>query len=139
MRASYRWLALGAVVAVLVAGCGGGSSTPKQSPDVSAVSKVFKRYLSALAAGDGPTACALMTKDYRDKVVSGAPSDCAQALSTLAYQLNATEKKTLSNAVITQAKVTGDTARVKVKGQKGAAELTRASGRWLISGGAAAG
>lgn len=140
MRASHRWLALGAVVAVLVAGCGGsGGSKPQQSPDVKAVSNVVKRYLSALAAGDGPTACSLMTKRYRDKIVAGAPSDCGQALSTLAYQLSSTEKQTLSNAVIAKAEVKGDTARVNVKGQKGAAQLTRQSGQWLISGGAAAG
>ena len=44
-----------------------------------------------------------MTKSYRDKIVAGAPSRCGQALSTLAYQLNSTEKQTLANAVIAKA------------------------------------
>jgi hypothetical protein len=137
--ASGRWLALGgAVVALLVAGCG-GSSTPKQSPDVKAASSVVKRYLSALASGDGSTACGLMTSSYRAKVVSGAPSKCAKAFSTLADEFSSSEKSTLANATIAAAKITGDTASVTVKGQKGVAELTKQSGRWLISGGAAAG
>ncbi len=55
-----RWLALAAVTGLVVAGCG-GSSKPKPSSDVQAVSTVVKHYLAALAAGNGPAACRLMT------------------------------------------------------------------------------
>jgi hypothetical protein len=138
VRAAYRPLVLSVLAALVIAGCGGGKSSPKHASDAQAVSKVVKRYLSALAAGDGDVACGLMTKSYQDKLVSGSPSNCAKTFDTLAYQLDASEKATLTGAKITSAKVTGDRARVRVKGQKGAAALTKTGGVWLISGGTAA-
>ncbi len=127
------------VAASVIAGCGGAKSKPKQAPAVQVVSRVVKDYLSALAAGHGAVACRLMTKPYQAKLVSGSASDCATAFNTLAQQLDGKEKATLTGAQIESAKVEGDRASVRVKGQKGAAALTRTGGVWLISGGSAAG
>jgi hypothetical protein len=127
------------VTALLVAACGSSGKSKSRLPaDVQAASTVVQRWLSAVAAGNGAAACRLMTRSYQARLVSGSPSTCPSALSTVAYNLTASEKAMLSKAKIAKAKVSGGKARVHVKGEKGAAVLIKHSGHWLIAGGASA-
>jgi hypothetical protein len=138
-RASYRWLALAVVTAVTVAGCGGSSSPakPKRPADERAASQVVRHWLAAVAAGNGAVACGLMTKGYQARVVAGSTSTCAHALGAVAKSLTTAEKATLDQAEISRAKLSSGKMHVYVKGEKGAAALTKQGGHWLISGGAA--
>lgn len=123
-------------LASALAGCGGADEN-------GAVQNTVKTYLSAFADGNGQKACDQLTGQETRTIVQGAverlpelqSATCPDALSKLSGSLGADEKQTLRDAKITNVHVTGDSATAEVVGGTQTADLTKAHGRWLISGG----
>ena len=122
-------------VATALAGCGGGKSARDR------VKSIVTTYLTALADGDGATACAVLTDGQQQAVVGAAAAagvssgSCARVLGGIAATLDAGAKSKLREARVTSVSVHGSRAIVRVAGGSAAAELEKRSGRWLIAGG----
>lgn len=128
-------LAITFATAALIAGCGGGSATDQVKSD-------WRTAATAMARGDGATACKYFTPAVSSTLSSSAGSSCQDAVSTLAAPLTAADRAGLANAPITSVTVSGDNATITYKltpglsklGFKGRSRLTKSSsGRWLIA------
>ena len=128
-----RAIALAAVLAVAVAGCGG-------TDDKQEVRETVQAYLDSFVKGDAAKTCALMTEETRRTFVKGARSltptnDCATA--TVAVRAAAGRKAiaALRDAKISDVKVHGRTASAKLKASSGesVATLTKEGGEWKVS------
>jgi hypothetical protein len=134
------------LIALLAAGCGGGTD------DTAKVKHTMTRFYSSLAAGDGSTACSLATASGRAKLErrARAPAgSCSRIVTFLATSLSQQVKEGLQTASIRKVTVHGRTATVHetdVTSTRGdlraflqsgspATELTKQSdGSWRISG-----
>jgi hypothetical protein len=133
-EAARRAVAGALAAAILLAGCGGGDRRPAPSPE-SAVRAAASAYLDALAAGDFPRACRMMTAAARRDLADAAGTSCAQALRAGAAQ--AAEDVAAVRREVGGADVRVRGARATI-GPLGAAQqplrLARQGGRWLIAG-----
>ena len=129
-------LAITLAAAALSAGCGGASSRTDQ------VKSDWRAAASAMARGDGATACKYFTPAVSSTLSSSSGASCQDAVSELAAPLTAADRASLANATITSVTVSGDNATITYKltpglsklGFKGRSRLTRSSsGRWLIA------
>ena len=130
-------LVVGVVVLVALAGCGGDDEA---SPE-----DTVKTYFSAFLDGDGELACKQLTGEAKREAVDFANErlpeasigTCEDVIVELHKSFGEDEKATLSAPKVstTPRKVTGDTARIEVRGTTVTAELRRSGGLWLISGG----
>ena len=129
-----------AVALLLLSACGRGSE-PKNTP-----LDVLRAFNSALAAGDGGRACALLTDLRRQQVNDDASvfhQDCAQKLGSLTApgSPDAADVKALGSAHLGDVTITGDTAIVDVEGKTfgvSQAELEhQEDGKWRVSESAA--
>jgi hypothetical protein len=120
-------------VAVIVGGCGGGPSASSQ------VTSTLKTYLADLAHGNGPAACSELTAAATQEVANAATGSsaktCPRAVEEAAKELKGDEAQTLLDAKVVDVHVDGNSATANLKGGTRAAHLTKADGRWLISGG----
>jgi hypothetical protein len=132
--------------ACLAAGCGATEveakpAAAKQSPK-SAVRKVVKQYLAAVAAGDGEAACTFLTDETVAAVVDDGKTRtadeslelCADTISTLSELLEPGERKQLNRPKFTSVKVTGRSATVRVAFIDDKVKLTYTDDHgWLIA------
>jgi hypothetical protein len=127
-----------AVLAVLVAGCGGGSgdkgSDPKQ------VATAVTDFAHAFGKGDGAKACALLTPGARDAFVARISSlvgtrDCADAIGKLPAVAGANVTGPFQTATVDTVKVTGNnaTARLIAGGHSAQVTLQKRDGDWLLT------
>ena len=129
-------LLAGVSVAIVAAGCGSGG-------EQGAITQTVKGYLSALANGNGAMACSELTgaeaRQFLDYVAQQdpqlSPTSCSEAISTLSGSLGGDETAKLRNAQLTGIAVTGQSARAHVVGGTTTVHLSKAGGRWYISGG----
>jgi ketosteroid isomerase-like protein len=121
------------VVALAVAGCGGGD-------DKDDVRATVQAYLDSFVKGDAARTCSLMTEETRTEFVKGArplapTSDCATA--TIAVRAAAGRKAidALRDAKISKVTVQGNSASAKLKARSGesVATLTKQGGEWKVS------
>jgi predicted lipid-binding transport protein (Tim44 family) len=129
-------LAVGAV-AVALCGCGGGGSSSSSVDDVRAVTGNF---VKAFGAGDGKTACTLLTPEGQAAFVKkvGGPlgvKDCAAAVAAAHGEAKAELNLDFSGASVTSAKVTGDTASATVTAGSRSlpASLSKSGGSWKLT------
>ena len=122
--------------AALIAGCGGTSDTEK-------VEQTVESYLTALADGDGQTACDELSGDGQRDLIAMANSqlpefgtlDCAAVVEQLNGSMGPDEEALLREAKITEVQIEGDIATAMIEGATVSPELVRFDDRWLISSG----
>lgn len=124
------------VVLVALAGCGGGDEVSPSPEDT------VKTYFSAFLEGDGELACKQLTGEAKREAVDFANEQlpeasigtCEDAIVELHKSFGEDEKA--PKVSTTPREITGDTARIDVRGTTRTAELRRSGGGlWLISGG----
>jgi hypothetical protein len=122
-----------AATATGLAACGGSGSDP---------SAVVKTYLSAVANGDGKTACDQLTQAAQNQAAAGGQraglgSSCAVFLSKAAGVIPAAAKDALKNAQVGGTNISGDGATVQVTIQSinrtRPLHLSKVGGRWLVN------
>ena len=128
-------LTVGAVV-VALSGCGGGGSSSSSVDDVRAVTQNF---VKAFGAGDGKTACTLMTTAGQAAFVKkvGGPlgvKDCAGAVAAAHGEAKAQLNLDFSGASVRSVKVSGHSASAVVSagGRSLPARLSNAGGSWKL-------
>lgn len=128
-------IAAGAAVALL-AGCGDGSSSAAGRDDVRAVTENF---VKAFGAGDGKTACTLLTPAGQAAFVKkvGGPlgvKDCARAVAAAHGEAAAQLNLDFSGASVKSVNVNGSTASAVVAsgGRSLNARLSSAGGSWRL-------
>jgi hypothetical protein len=129
-------LALAGVVALV--GCGGGSSS--SSSDENDVRAVTDNFVKAFGAGDGKTACTLMTPGGQAAFVKqvGGPlkvKDCAAAVAAAHGEAAAELNLDFSNATVQSVNVSGSTASAVVSagGRSLSARLSKTGGSWQLT------
>jgi len=139
-----RKSALAAVLAISLAvlGCGGGGG------DEQAVKNTVTQFMSALARGDGATACSLTTAQAQQRLTtqgSQAGGSCAAIIGAIAKRLPPQIKQGLESAKVKKATVNGDTATVSDSDISssagnlgpflggGSTTLKKESGTWKLS------
>jgi hypothetical protein len=132
----YRSAAL-AVAFVALAGCGGSSSSSSDSSDVRAVTDNF---VKAFGAGDGKTACTLMTPEAQAaflKRVAGPlhVKDCAAAVAAAHSEAAAELNLDFSGASVQTVSVKGDsaTAVLSAGSRSLPAKLSSSGGSWKLT------
>lgn len=120
----------------VLAACGGATSTPTSA---------IKTYLSALADGNGATACAQLTGKVKRSVAPALAEDlpgqrlttCEDAIKAISKQAGADDKRRLKSVKVADVKITGKTATARVLGgqqpEQGEIHLVRSGERWLIA------
>jgi hypothetical protein len=127
-----------AAVAVALSGCGGGGgSGSSNSDDVRAVTQNF---VKAFGAGDGKTACTLLTPAGQAAFVKqvGGPlgvRDCAKAVEAAHGEAGAELNLDFSGAKVQSVTVNGDSASAVVSAGKRSlpATLSKAGGSWKLT------
>ncbi|HVL31750.1 MAG TPA: hypothetical protein VM299_05900 [Solirubrobacteraceae bacterium] len=134
-RACLAILAAGALVA---AGCGESDADKAEDTVTTAV--------SGLAVGNEKRVCDQLTPAAQRQILGfladnplGFPSikasDCLDAINKLHAALTPAQRAALENGEVGEAKVTGDTATVRVVGFGMTAKLQKIDGEWMITGG----
>lgn len=115
------------------------SSSGGSGSDSAAVTKTMKTYISAVADGDGATACGQLSRTASQQLVTAASSagykTCGSAVHMISAKLPASTKKLLHDAQVVDVHVNGRGASAKFKGGSRAARLRKSGGRWYIAGG----
>ncbi len=130
-----------AVAAAALSACGSSSSSHNASTPSTAVTT----YLTALANGDGATACGSLTPSLQDQELKLArsqglkASSCPDLVSQLKAHITSSQRTLLLNAKVSRVSVQGSTATVTVKGATHPSMLTKSDGKWLIAGGITSG
>ncbi len=148
MRRAFAALLVG-IAATLLAACGGGgsggNSTNNGGGSTASPTSAVKTYLSAIADGDANRACsvlspAMQSQALREARSQGVPvknSTCPGLFSEVlaAAHFTAAQRSRLIDAKVTSVTVHGNKATVALKGASQAVGLTKAGGKWLITGG----
>jgi len=128
-----RTVATLAVAAVALAGCGGGAGEDAKS--------AVKSYVNAFVNGDGAKACSLMTASTRRQFVARTrqpykTTDCVSAVEAIRTTAGQAGMDKLKKLTYSDAKVTGDTATVKLTSgsRTSTANLKKEGGSWKVSG-----
>jgi hypothetical protein len=123
---------------VLLAGCGGGGASSSSGTDD--VRAVTENFVKAFGAGDGKTACTLLTPAGQAAFVKkvGGPlgvKDCAGAVAAAHGEAAAELNLDFSGATVKSLKVTGSTASAVVAagGRSLNASLSNAGGSWKLT------
>src|SRR5438270_5009429 len=134
VRGVRSLLALGLVMTLAGAGCGGGSSnhTPASDWHTAAV---------AMASGDGTTACSYFTASVSGELASSSGLSCADAVKELGKPLTSADRAGVAAVKVTSVTRSGANATVRYpvtpglrKLQfRGRSRLVRSGGRWLIA------
>lgn len=102
-----------ALVAVVVAGCG-GSNNASNSGDVTKIKSTVTRAFAAIADGDAATACSLATPTGQatfEKLLGA--SSCAKAVAEIGGVLTSQMKAALKSAQVKKVSISGNTATIK--------------------------
>jgi spermidine/putrescine-binding protein len=131
-----RATAILVAAALALAGCGGGSSGASDQ-----VKSTVQSYIDAFVKGDGAKACSLMSDATRTQFVARVKlltktSDCAKAIQTIRAAAGAATTDALSKVKLTDVKVNGSTATVKLSSGANAstAHLQKQGGSWKVAG-----
>jgi phage-related minor tail protein len=139
--------ALVTATGLIAAGCGGGSGGG--SADTANAKQTMTRFLSAVAAGDGPTACSLVTTSGQVKLGATAVGSCSQSIALLSAKMSPELKKALQSAQVNKVTINGTKATIQnadvtstqgdlssfLKPGRPPSVLTKQSnGTWKISG-----
>jgi ketosteroid isomerase-like protein len=134
-----RYRAALAVAVVALAGCGGGGGSGSSSTDD--VRAVTENFVKAFGAGDGKTACTLLTPDGQAAFVKqvGGPlkaRDCAAAVAAAHGEAAAELNLDFSGASVRSVSVNGDsaTAVLSAGSRSLPAKLSKAGGSWKLAG-----
>jgi hypothetical protein len=126
-------------VAALLAGCGGGDR-PKV-PDSKAAADAVTGFTKAFAAGDGATACGLLTTGARDAFVKRAEAatgskDCAESMKRVHDLAGSSVTGPLGSATVSQVKIAGSTASAQLtaSGHSTTVTLSKQGGDWKLNG-----
>lgn len=128
-----------AVAAAALSAC--GSSSSSSNDNASSPATAVKSYLTAIANGDGATACGALTPSLQEQELKLArsqgikTSSCPNLVSQLKAHITSAQRKVLLNAQVSRVTVQGSTATVTVKGATHPTTLTKSGGKWLIAGG----
>ena len=132
-----RALAVVAVAAVALAGCGGGK---KQSPEQTARGAV-QGFAKAFGDGDGKKACSLLTKSAGTAFVTRAKplthaNDCPTAIKRVHDEAGGVVTQAYAAAKVGKVTVTGSkaTAQVKAGGAATTVGLVKEGGKWKLTG-----
>jgi hypothetical protein len=125
-----------AVVALALAGCGGGDEAPSSGE----VDDVVADYAHAFGGGDGERACELLTDEARDAFVKRVSSvvgttDCAEAMAKLQSFAGPTITGPFEDATVEDVEVDGDraTADLVADGHTEEVTLESVDGDWLLT------
>lgn len=123
-------------LAVLVAGCGGGS----KGSDREQVRSSVTDYAHAFGDGDGKKACSQLTAAAQASFVTRVSAltgtrDCAQAIDKLHAVAGAAITGPFQDAKVTAVKITGDsaTATLSAGGGSTTVPLSKQGGEWKIT------
>jgi hypothetical protein len=132
-----RYRAALAVAVVALAGCGGSGSSSSDSSDVRAVTENF---VKAFGAGDGKTACTVMTPEAQAafvKKVAGPlkVKDCAAAVAAAHGEAAAELNLDFSGASVQTVSIKGGsaTAVLSAGSRSLPAKLSKAGGSWKLT------
>ena len=125
------------LVAALMAGCGGDSSTPE---------KTVSAAVSGLSKGDEKKVCAQLTEPAKRKLLEVIADDppiiepvqaktCEEAIVKVHAQLSEPIRAVLEDGEVDKAKVTGDKAVVHVTGAGTDVNVQKIDDEWKITGG----
>jgi hypothetical protein len=130
-----RTIALAAVLAVAVAGCGADATEHGD------VTKTVRGWTDALSRGDGGQACSRMTGAAAHELavfgqaygVLRPTGDCSSNVRAMAYKLNGNAKRQMHDADVDDIRIEGPVATVHMAGG-GPNEivLRRQGGKWRI-------
>jgi hypothetical protein len=123
------------MIALLAAGCGGGSAQDD-------VRSAWEEASHAAAGGDASHFCSLVTAEGKRTIVTRAKLSCEDGVRLLSSQLSSSDKAAIRGAKITQVEVHGDDATVTYAvspaltkvGFTGVTRLQKVDGRWLLRG-----
>lgn len=133
------------MLAIVLAGCGGGG-TPKSDPD--AVSQVLEDAAKAVAGGDGDKACSYLTPEAQRQVQlqigrGALGSDCPTLIKRVTLFLTPLDEKQIESMRASNVQVNGTSASATMATQAGAApgegmsvqlNLQKVGADWKISG-----
>jgi protein kinase-like protein len=110
---------------------GGSASSASQPSDEEQIRTAVDDFTAALLAGDGETACRLMTARGVEDVVGGSPDECVQAVAS-GDALSADDRAALGEIEVTGVEVDGDVARVSFTAGGSASKITlrKVDGTW---------
>lgn len=136
-------LALFVSVALLAAGCGGGSdaSTEPTTPE-----DVVSTAATALGKGELQKVCDQLDGEARRQLVIGLrrgvqglpkirSTNCLTGITQVYAALPKPVRDVLAKGKVGQATITGDSAKVRISTTTLRTELHKSDGKWLISGG----
>lgn len=125
------------VTGALLAGCGGGEKVS----DADAVSAAVGGFSKALGAGNGGTACGLLTTEARTEFVRrtaslGGTRDCPAAVAKIHDAAGADVNAAFTSATVADIKVMGDTATATLtaSGHRAPVSLAKEHGEWRLRG-----
>jgi hypothetical protein len=122
------------MTAALLAGC-----AVDLGPEIASVKKTERAYLTAIATGDGATACRQLTTDQVQAVIQAAASlgatSCPAAIAAFTHSLSAAAKHDLLSAQIVNVQINGNAGSAQIKGSSRIYGFTKQHSTWLISSG----
>ena len=139
MRASAL-LAAPLAVALIASGCGGHGTSAKAVPDSAAAEAAVAGFAKAFAAGDGASACDLLTPAARaafvkrvQKLVSS--SDCATGIKRIHDDAGQQVTSAFATATVGAVKVAGATATAELRasGHSTIVHLAKQGGSWKLT------
>lgn len=137
MRAG--WLGLVSLAACVLAGSGCGSESSDEEKAAAAV----QTYLSAVAEGDGDSACEQLSGNGQRELIGFVNRqlpqvgtiECAKVVSTLNGAMGPDEEALLRDAEVTTVEIDGDSATATVEGANVRPTLIKSGDDWLIETG----
>ena len=128
-----RALAGTCVLAIAVAGCGGGGQSDKQK-----IESTVHDYFTAFSSGDFAKACDALSESTREDLVKAARvKDCTTALSRGAAKADVKQfAQQLKNVQVESVQIHGNTATAKVKalGSTTSVPMTKEGSDWKVQG-----
>ena len=118
-------LALAALCAVVLAGCGGSEEAE--------VRATVEAYGQAFTDGDAGKACTLLTRDARRTIEAATGERCATVMKSGLSAAGMDGRRAFGRITVEAVHVDGDTATVKAKDPDGTIRLRKESARWRIA------
>jgi hypothetical protein len=128
-----RAVAALSVLALAIAGCGGGGKSDKEK-----IESTVRDYFTAFSAGDYAKACGDLSSSTREDLAKAARvKDCATALARGAAKANVKQfAQQLKNVGVESVEIHGKTADAKVRalGSTTTVPMTKEGSDWKVQG-----